>query len=368
VSGKSAPDHSIPWAMHSRPEAKKKRRLLQLSGNLIDKCTQNVHDGQTNGLIIGPHASNLISEIILTAIDKKLQDKGYQHFKRYIDDYKYFATSCDDALKFLKDLGLCLREYELTINEKKTNILRLPRPSEENWVRELNRFAFPKDEEIPYRIVRSFMDLALELAQASGTSAPINYAMKMIPEQLDSRAKRLYVQEAINHALTFPYLVPLLEKYVFMRFWYDGIEGKIHSFANHLISIGIDKLYPDSIAYSLYFALKYGDDFELELNRFKEIVEFNDCLATVLLREYVQLKSIHDIISMIDARATELKLTGDKNEVDRQWLLVYQCWTPDELRGNGQTFLAELKSREFKFVEIEKYKPAQPSEAKAITI
>jgi hypothetical protein len=31
---------------------------------------------------------------------------------------------------------MALREYELSLNEKKTKILPLPRPQVENWVRE----------------------------------------------------------------------------------------------------------------------------------------------------------------------------------------------------------------------------------------
>lgn len=54
--------HSIPLALHGREEAKKKRGLLALSGNLLDQCTQCIRDGQTNGLLIGPHSSKKLSK------------------------------------------------------------------------------------------------------------------------------------------------------------------------------------------------------------------------------------------------------------------------------------------------------------------
>src|SRR5690625_4753375 len=69
--------HSIPWALHGKQKAKGNRRLGGLYGNLIDKCTQNTKGGQTNGVIIGPHTSNIISEIVLTSVDLELQKKGY---------------------------------------------------------------------------------------------------------------------------------------------------------------------------------------------------------------------------------------------------------------------------------------------------
>jgi hypothetical protein len=189
--------HAIPWALHQKTDAKKASNLNALSGNLLDKCTQNIRDKQTNGLLIGPHTSNIISEIVLTRIDAELQKKGYQKLKRYIDDYEFYADTYEQAEKFIKDLGLCLRAYEMSINDKKTHILDLPRPSAENWVLVLNRFAFQSDGEVKFSTVRSFLDLALECSQEAGKSTPLNYAIKTLagndgPRRLNIRAKRLY--------------------------------------------------------------------------------------------------------------------------------------------------------------------------------
>ena len=166
--------HCIPWALHNKDEAKKTSSLTKLAGNLLDKCTQNTRDRQTNGLLIGPHASNIISEIILTRIDGVLQNKGYKKVVRHVDDYRFFADTLDEAELFIKDLGLSLRAYEMSLNEKKTRILELPRPSDENWRLVLNRFLFPKDEELRFSVIRSFLDLALECAQSAGKSTPLN--------------------------------------------------------------------------------------------------------------------------------------------------------------------------------------------------
>lgn len=341
--------HSIPWALNGREAAKKQHGLLALSGNLLDKCTQNTRDKQTNGLMIGPHASNLISEIILTRIDCILQGKGHNKLKRYIDDYEFIATSYDEALKFLKDLGLALREYELTINEKKTRILSLPRPSVENWVRELNRFDFPKDKDIHFTLARSFLDLALELSQLANTSAPLNYALKMMPTNLNDRAKRLYVIEATNLALAYPYLAPIMDKYVFERYAHPGIDKQVKSFAYELVQLGIRKIYPDSIIYGIYYALKYKVDMPLSENEYSEIIALNDCLATVMLLEYANIQGLNIVLSAIAKRTSALKAES-RIEKDRQWLLAYQTWTEDELTKNGQAFLAKLKKENFKFI------------------
>ncbi len=44
--------HSIPWALYAKETAKDNTNDLNLAGNLLDICTQNTRDGQTNGLLI----------------------------------------------------------------------------------------------------------------------------------------------------------------------------------------------------------------------------------------------------------------------------------------------------------------------------
>jgi hypothetical protein len=346
--------HSVPWAMHSRNAAKKKRGLLDLAGNLLDKCTQNTRDRQTNGLLIGPHASNIISEIILTSVDRELISKGYRKLKRHIDDYEYYANTYEEAEKFLHQLGVALRGYELTLNEKKTKILPLPRPIEEYWVRELQRFAFPSRQELSFGIVRAFLDFALELCTKSGTTAPLYYAIKKISsKRLNQRAKRLYVQEIINLALSFPYLAPYLDKYVFEHHMHRGIKSSIREFSNCLVHLGVEKLYPDAIAHGLYLALKYRCQLKLRKKQFDQIVVLDDCIVTVLLYEYARKHDNLKYMRLIKDRSKQLKdKDAEQRELDRQWLLIYQTWTVTELRTNGQNFLADLKESGFSFVRI----------------
>jgi hypothetical protein len=55
---------------------------------------------------------------------------------------------------------------------------------------------------------------------------------------LNPRAKRLYVQEAINLAISYPYLAPILDKVVFDRYRYTGIGEKIAIFTAALVRLG----------------------------------------------------------------------------------------------------------------------------------
>lgn len=348
--------HCIPWALHGKSESKKTSSLTALSGNLLDKCTQNTRDRQTNGLLIGPHASNIVSEIILTRVDTALQAKGYAKIVRHVDDYKFYASTVEEAEGFIRDLGLNLRTYEMSLNEKKTQILKLPRPSDENWRLVLNRFIFPTVQDIRFSVIRSYLDLALECAQAIGKSTPLNYAIKTLaghdePRKLNGRAKRMYAQEAMNLALAFPYLSPLLDECVFIPYWHAGLQERIAAFSTALARLGAKKIYPDAIAQSLYLALKYQVGLGLSEEELIGIVQLDDCVTNVLLLEYAKKRGLKKVQTAIKKRAAKLK-ADDGRERDRHWILIYQTWTIKELQGNGQGFLAKLKGQGFEFFSM----------------
>ncbi|MCE2486585.1 MAG: RNA-directed DNA polymerase [Desulfurellaceae bacterium] len=342
--------HSIPWAIHGRQKAKQERNNLSLWGNILDRATQGVSDGQTNGLLIGPHTSNVISEIVLTKIDAILLKKDYERLSRHIDDYSYYAKTYEEAEEFIRQLSMTLREFELFLNEGKTKILPLPKPQFGNWIRELNTFQFPT-EEIDFSTVRRFLDLALHLAQEVGTSAVLNYAIKMIPPRLNNRAKRLFVRESINLSLSYPYLAPLLEDHIFAKHEYEGIEAAITIFTQELVKIGIERIYPDAIAYSLYYAIKYNIKFSLPESGLKKIVSIDDCICHVLLFEYATLWELSTLREEIQKRANNLKKL-DSIDQDPFWLLIYQVWPVPDLQKN-HSLLAELKAKKFSFIRFQ---------------
>jgi hypothetical protein len=348
--------HAIPWALHGKSESKKSSSLTKLPGNLLDKSTQNTRDKQTNGLLIGPHASNIVSEIILTRVDTELQAKGYKNLLRHVDDYVFYASTFEQAESFVKDLGMSLRTYEMGLNEKKTNILPLPKPSDANWRLVLNRFLFPKGEEIRFSVIRSYLDLALACAQEVGKSTPLNYAIKTLAgngetRKLNPRAKRMYAGEAMNLALAYPYLAPLLDRFVFEPFWHDGLKEKLVDFTSALVTLGTKKIYPDTVAHALYLALKYEVSLSTSEAKLVDIVALDDCIANVLLLEYATQRGLKVVKKAIVKRASELK-KEDSRAQDKNWLLIFSTWSETELVGKGQVFLAGLKKSGFKFFSM----------------
>lgn len=127
--------HSVPWALHSKKVAKASRRDTALLGNRLDTCLRNTQDSQTIGIPIGPDASLVVAEVLLSAVDARLAARaGVIRGLRYIDDYELAFESRGAAEEGLGALEQALGEFELELNPRKTSIEELPAAHEHSWV------------------------------------------------------------------------------------------------------------------------------------------------------------------------------------------------------------------------------------------
>jgi hypothetical protein len=155
-----------------------------------------------------------------------------------------------------------------------------------------------------------------------------------------------------------------MDQLVFEKQSFDGINAKIKIYAKRLLEFGINKLYTDSIAYSIYFACRYKIKLDISDNTLDSLLKINDCICLVLLNEYAIMNSDKTLTKAINTHTNKLK-GSEMRELDRFWLLVYQVFTEQELRTEKQDLLANLKSKKFEFV---KFKPFQIQENKNLNI
>lgn len=129
--------HSIAWALHSRALIRKNRHDFSLLGNRLDKLFQNANDGCTNGLPIGPVVSDLMAEIVLSAVDlsisKDLSSKDILAL-RFKDDYRFLCRTKEECRAATKLLQKGLKDFNLLLNEDKTEVSELPEGIFREWV------------------------------------------------------------------------------------------------------------------------------------------------------------------------------------------------------------------------------------------
>lgn len=323
--------HSIPWALVGKQFAKEHSQAKYKNEwyNEIDHYTQNCKNGETHGLLIGPHASNLLSELILTVVDKNLYDKGWRYL-RHIDDYTCYVESYEDGQKFLIDLEEELRNFDLALNFKKTEIRELPVASTERWARKINTIPLMrKNGELDFIAARTYLDLAIELMQENeANSAILNYAIKVLASQKLTPNARDYCVKTIFHlAFIYPYLIPLLEREVFQKF--DVKSEQIESFSQQIFRLGYNSRNYEAVCYSIYYSLKYNftlDDLDPD-----KAISSNSCLFKLLAYLYYRLKGDKSAEKQLKGHAKTLALNDD--DFNRNWLFIYESLSQSDLKG-----------------------------------
>ena len=332
--------HSIPWALLGKPYAKTHRNN-SLWQNSLDEFCRNMQCGETDGLITGPHSSNIISEIILCSIDEKLSDNNWD-FIRHIDDYEAYVNNESEASEFLTDLQRELREYNLSLNHKKTKIIKLPVQINELWIRKINTFDCLTDT-IDYKKCSYYLDLALELFLKDDNASVLKYAIKVLSsKKLTKNARKLFEQTIFQWSLIYPYIVPLLEKYVFEVC--DTEEREIEKLINQIFEEYYPKMLYEATSYAVYWAINFNLSIKnLTVNN---ATKTDDAVFMVLTYEYFKKRnSRRDIKELKDFARDNLE---DKIYFDQHWIFMYEVLTQNDLKDDW----CVLKKKGITFIDF----------------
>ncbi|UCZ53467.1 RNA-directed DNA polymerase [Bacillus shivajii] len=334
--------HSLSWALVGKDTAKSNKNKRNEWYNQLDFYVRNTTNGETHGFLIGPHTSNVLSEIILTSVDYELSKKKWNYI-RHVDDYTCYVTSYEEGQNFLLDLSEQLRYYNLILNHKKTTITPLPMAATEQWIRRLNSFLkYNKKDYMDFKDVRAYLDLAIQLVHENNNSAILKYAIKVVAKkELTKNAIDYFVKNVFHISIIYPYLVPLLEDNVFNAFKVN--IKQIMEYSHLLYKEGLQANNFEEVSYAIYFALKYN--FVFDHLDFKEIRSSNHCLLLLLTFLYCDYYKINTEVKKFKRLARELN--KDKEDFGQYWLFIYESLPKSDLKGDWK----DLKDKKISFVK-----------------
>lgn len=354
--------HSIPWAIDGKEQAKKNfSERKSTFANKIDSATTWMNNKETNGILIGPHSSNLISEIILTAVDKDLrearkkQGKSAFQYVRHIDDYTCYLDSYEEVESFILELSQCLKKYNLLLNHQKTKIIELPISYKEDWIRQLTNihntfyqeskesaiFAFvnadfnlktsyyTKEEtpQIAYKSLSTLLDMAIKLMRENDNKASIlAYTIKILQKTTMAKNVAQYYIDVIHHlVLLYPYLVAHIEQ-VFDKFFHQIGDKKIQKIAQNLCDIGKKTNNTEASSYGIYFAMKYNVQISIDV---RYILRSENCILMMLGYLYTKKQNKCVVRYIVNAKKY---IIDNKNKEDKKikilddefWLFAYE--------------------------------------------
>ena len=338
--------HSIPWAIVGKDIAKARKgsKWRKEWYNQIDHYSQNCKYGETHGLLIGPHANNLLSEIILTDVDRKLSTKW--NYIRNIDDYTCFVKTQEEAQLFLIKLSDELRKYDLTLNHKKTEIAELPMAMTEQWHRQIgNPATFFRNGLFDYISARTYFDSAIEIMHHNNdNSAILNYAIKTLPKDKMTKNAVEYCVKTIMHlCMIYPYLLQIIDKHVFIR--YKVSADIIKTFAQSVYDQELKSHNYDGVCFALLFSIKYG--FQLDTIKAQDAIDSDSCLFRLLSFLYFKKNAIAKERAQL--RQLALNLKSNEEDFGRNWLFVYEVLPQSDLPEDWKT----LKSNGISFIRKE---------------
>lgn len=336
--------HSIPWALVGKKKAKQDKTDKNLWTNEIDKYVRFVKDNETHGLLIGPHVSNIVSEIILTKIDSKLRMKW--DYIRNIDDYTAYVKSEIEASQFLMELQRELSEFDLNLNHKKTKMTKLPKPFTTQWVRKISMLSLNHgDDKIDYRMLKNYLDNVIDIVnEEDDNAAVLKYALKVLNSaKLTDNALMLKQRIFFPLGLIYPYLIPLFETYIFESCNTEFIE--ISEYANLVYDEYSNSGVCEPIIYTVYWAIKYK--FKLHNINISYLIGSKDTVLLTLGYYYYKKNNMKTEKSELKKYAKEL--LKEKEDFECNWLFVYEALSENDGLFDGWQ---ELKKNGIKFVKF----------------
>lgn len=307
--------HSIPWALVGKKTSKNNRESSHWY-NQIDIKTRGCSRNETNGVAIGPATSNIIAEIILSEIDKKLR-RNYPNFVRYIDDYSVYTKTKEDAENFILELERYLSEYKLLLNRSKTIIEEQPLSISPNWISDLTT-RIPKKENITLSEAIRFLDYANEINEKYPAGSILKYAIKSILSKLENKAVWGVLDYSINMSYSYPILIPQLGKLIDRNPSLMTPERK--SKLKVLLQEHSRYNRNDIVCWLIFYCIKYRIQIRKDIR--EAVLKTEDCMSIYLL---LYKDKTDDVVTYIK----NISKTNDIHLKDNYWLLLYEAYRQD---------------------------------------
>lgn len=341
--------HSIPWAIAGKTIAKQNKTNTACWYNDLDLYLRNCQDKETKGILIGPHTSNIISEIILVCVDNNLYNKGYK-FIRNIDDYKCYVETRTKGEDFLRDLRDELKKFNLTLNHKKTTIMDYQESFNNDWTRVLSSFNLDSKGYINYKVIKRFLELAIDISSNQNKFSPIKYALKILCEhqpQITNNGKLLLQKITLQLASIFPYIIPLLDDLVFIPTNID--VSIIHEWCTSELERQISLRNYEAASFILYYGKKYKLKLPITITLIDEIITYNDSILLTLTYYYcLHMSHIFNLKKELAYLIKHAKsLNNDIYTMESNWVFVYESLSAKFLKNDWK----KLKNNRVSFFE-----------------
>ncbi len=312
--------HSVPWALHGKTAARSDNNF-NLLGNRIDLWLRETQDKQTGGIPIGPDTSFLVGEVIGTALDLQLGSKIKElRGTRHVDDYFLYFSTISDAEIGLATLHEVARDFELEINDPKTEIIQLPERLEPPWKSDLRNLTIRDNGQPQMTDLLTLFDRAFELAQNFPADSVLTYAAKQtlnanITEDNWSFCEALLLKAALGEPSMLSVLVDIYDK--FSAYHTDNV--RLTTAIESICAYHAPLHQGNEVAWALWLAKKMNVSISRAIG--DRIVNIDDDVVALIALDLNQT-------GLLDASgfAKWHDYMSANNLYDNHWLLAYEAY------------------------------------------
>lgn len=274
----------------------------------LDDRIRRLNGARTNGILVGPYMSRIISEAILARVDMELRDVGFV-FVRYADDYEIAVYKEEELADVKSKITTIFERYSFRINNEKTFYEKYPFYMFSNYEKIVRRL-IGKDKNINsveiVELFNKFMQMEKE-----GEKGAIRYLLKTYKNEYHVEDKQLYASYLLNILCNDEKALGLACKII------------IHEYKEKRIEL--DDYFYEIIVDKLHYEIKKGHD--LEIVWLIYLLKYTDYQMTDELAEKV-IRARSDLASVVVIEEwpefvdwTDVEWCWENNP---SWILVYQ--------------------------------------------
>ncbi|MCJ1909213.1 RNA-directed DNA polymerase [Planococcus ruber] len=301
--------HSIAWAIFGDKSIAKRYKgptYDNIFPNASDKICQIINFNETNGIVVGPEFSRVISEVLLSRVDIDLykaleienliKEKDYKIY-RFMDDYHIFFNESKTIKLIEENLIKSLDSYNLKLNLSKSSLQNKPFQFNDVAITKLiyiiDTYKISEDEN-PFKFrsklqkIRDNIELLI-LEHPNSTTKILNYFLKYIRSVIKFE----------NDKISLSIILELITNIYSLKINYHSTHNLIATYA--MLSQKIKRIKSEDIL----------DDIEEEkLEKIKYLEEkFFQHLFILLRNNFNHIPQMYDIF--IYMKALPKKISSD---------------------------------------------------------
>lgn len=274
----------------------------------LDTYIRNQNSARTNGLLVGPLLSKIITEALLTRIDIELE-QAELNFSRYVDDYEIYLYE-DNEDQVINIVESVMTKYGFSLNDEKTEIVDFPFYIVENFDKIIKLYRDGLDGE--YELIKLFNDFLI--MEKNGTKGAVRYLLKDLErESLKTKKKDLLKSYLISVLSNDDRSLTKACSLLIQNNSTDELTIDDKKLLEKLLYFHMERSHDLEVLWLLYVLLE-TDNIKNNDKIIDDLIESNNELAIIMLLRKELLSELHK---------EKIK------EKAKSWILNYELYADD---------------------------------------